>query len=402
MADTVVTGPRGAEGLVATNVYRDIDKLLLKLEPFQVPLSSWLMLSKKKSKPVDSPYAKFEWYEANYFPDATAVTAAITLTGATLILTASNVTNKSIFGLKDIVLMEETGEEGYVSSVTGGGGSDVIITHLDGTTTLTALADTTCVIRIIGKRVFDYDGRTDEKSVQEVNYYNYLNIFREFVQTAGRQLAGKNYTDGVSHKDRVNQKVEEIRLQIERYFIYGNQRGYKASGNNRATWGYGLDGYITTNVETYTGTLTEPVWRAFLKTTMSKGTNKKLYMGGTDQMDDIEMFMRDYYQVVQTPKEFGLFKEFGASAETYRMFNGTVTLVWNPQLNYKASNSGYVLEEKNIGLRHMADEPGKGSRKFRIRTNTQDPDADGMETEILADVGLELKQEPTHGKISQA
>lgn len=399
MADTVVTGPRGAEKIVSTNAYRDIDAVLMKLEPFQTPLSSWLIISKKKSKKVDSPYAKFEWYEQNFFPDYTTVSAAISLTGATLVLTASNVGNYEVFGLKDLCLIEETGEMAYVSSVTAS--TNAILTHIDGSTSLTALSDTTKVIRIIGKRVYDYDGRTDEKSIQEVNYYNYLNIFREFVQTAGRQLAGKYYTDGVSHKDRVEQKVQEIRLQIERYFLYGNARGYKASGNNRATWGYGLPGYITTNVETYTGSLTEPTWRGFVKTTMQKGTNRKMFMGGTDIMDDIEMFMRDYYTLTQNPKEMALFDEFGASAKTYRMFSGTVTLVWNPQLNNKASNSGFLLEEKNIMLRHMADEPGKGSRKFRIRTNTQDPDTDGMETEVLADVGLQLKQEPTHGWIYQ-
>jgi hypothetical protein len=228
----------------------------------------------------------------------------------------------SIFGLKDIVLLEENNEMAYVDSVTGGGGSDIILKAMDGTTSLTALSSTAYNIRIIGKRVFEYDGRTNEKSIQEVNVYNYLNEFREFIQTSGRAIAGKTYTDGTSHEDRVKQKLQELRLQIERYFFFGRERGYKASGNNRATWGYGLDGFITSNVNTYSGALTEPVFRSHLKEVFLTGSNTKLHLCGIDQMDNIEWFMRDYYQVVQTPKELGLFEEFGCSPKTYRMLPG--------------------------------------------------------------------------------
>lgn len=396
MADTIKTGVRGGEALLSTNVYRDIDLVLKKIKPYQTPLSSWLLLSKRKSTKVLSPYAKFEWYEQKFFPHQTKVTAAIALTGATLILTSSNVDEETIFGLKDIVLIEETNEMAYVSSVTGGGGADVILTAMDGTTSLTALTSTDYYIRIIGKRVFDYDGRTDGKEIQEVNVYNYLNEFREFIQTGGRQIAGKMYTDQLTHEDRVQQKVQEMRLIIERYFFFGRERSYKASGNNRATWGYGLDGFITTNVNTYSGALTEPVFRAHLKEVFLTGSNTKLHLCGIDQMDEIEWFMRDYYQVVQTPKELGLFEEFGCTPKTYRMFAGTVTLVWDPILDGTMTNRGYTLDEENIKLRHMNDDD-KGSRKFRIRSNTQDPDVDGKETEILFDVGLQVEKETESG-----
>ena len=80
------------------------------------------------------------------------------------------------------------------------------------------------------------------------------------------------------------------------------------------------------------------------------------------------------------------------------MFSGTVTLVWNPVLDGNATYSGYTIDEENVMLRHMANDE-KGSRKFRIRSNTQNPDINGSETEILSDVGLQVEHECTHGKL---
>lgn len=403
MSETIKTGTIGTGALLTTNVKPDIDKFLKLLEPYNRPLLNFLLLSKRKSKPVYSQYAKFEWFEKHFMPRSTTVSAAIALTGITLVLTSSNVAQKEIFGLYDIVIIEETSEMAYVSSVIAGGGSDVVLTHMDGTTTLTALTSTSNNIRIIGKRVFEYAGRTDYKTTQEVNVYNYLNEFREFVSTSGRAEAGEAYTDGLSHDERVEQRIKELQLQIETYFFFANARGYATSGNTRTTWGYGLDGYLTTNVKSYSGALTEPAWRNYLKPVMKSGSksgsaNNKIHFANSDQMDEIETIMKDYYQLIQTPKDISLFNEFGASVKTYRMYSGTVSLVWDPVLDDMTNAGGYTLDEANITLRHMAPDK-KGSRKFRVRTNTQNNDVDGTETEILFDLGLQCEHETTHGKL---
>lgn len=402
MSNVIETGVIGTGALLAANVKPDIDQYLKLLEPYQKPFANFLLLSKKKSKVVTNPYAKFSWFEQQFYPSNTSVKAAISLTGVTLVLTTSNVTDPSIFGLKDIVICEETNQMAYVSSVTAGGGSDVVLTHMDGSTTLTAL--TTGVgynIRVIGTRTFEYDGRTDYKSLQEVEVYNYLNEFKRYVTTSGRQQAGKAWTDGKTHAERVAQKTKEMQLEIERYLFFANARGYATSGNNRTTWGYGLDGYLSSNVTPYTGAVTEAQWRGYLQPVMEKGSGKKVHFCGSNQMNELEMLMRDYLQMQLTPKSLAIFEEFGASYKTYRMFSGTVTLVWDPVLDGQASNSGYTLDEEYVMMRYMdADE--KGSRKFRVRSNTQDPDSNGSETEILSDVAIQLEHESAHGKFYKA
>jgi len=49
-------------------------------------------------------------------------------------------------------------------------------------------------------------------------------------------------------------------------------------------------------------------------------------------------------------------------------------------------------------LRYMADDK-KGSRKFRVRSNTQDNDTNGTETEILMDIAVQVEFEKSHGKL---
>lgn len=402
MADVIKTGVIGTEALLSTNVKPDVEQVLKVLEPYRKPFSSWLFLNKRKSKVVNSQYAKFEWFEQHFYPHLTNVTAAISLTGATLILSASNVGNKDIFNLYDTVIIDETSQMAYVSSVTGGGGADIILTHMDGSSSLTALTSGTGNIRIIGTRVFGYHGRIESKQLQEVNVYNYLNEFVRYVKTDGRQEAGQAYTDGEDHTGRVQRKIKEMQLEIERYFWWANNRGYATSGNTRTTYGYGIDGYLSTNVEPYTGAVTEDGFRGYLRTVMMKGSGKKVHFANSYQMEDIEKFINDKYTIMQAPKEMSTFAEFGATAKTFRIFSGTVTLVWDPVLDDTngTKGAGYTLDEENVLMRYMA--PDKvGSRKMSVRTTT-DPDVRGTETEILFDVGIELDHESTHGKYYQS
>ncbi len=400
MADVIKTGVIGTDALLSTNVKPDIDEVLKVLEPYQKPFTSWLFLSKKKSKPVYSQYAKFEWFEKHFYPHYTNVAAAISLTGTTLVLTSSNVGNKDIFGLYDIVLIEEGSQMAYVSSVTGGAGSDVILTHIDGSTTLVALADTTRNIKIIGTRTFEYGGRIDAKQLQEVNVYNYLNEFKRFVTTSGRQQAGQAWTDGLTHKDRVKQKINEMQLEVERYFFKSNSRGYATSGNTRTTWGYGLDGYLSTNVKSYSGVLSIDTFRSFAKAVLSQGSNKKVLFAGPDMMEDIDAFLKSYYSILQTPKELSVIQDFGGTIQTIRIFSGTISIVYDPVLDGSDLGTGYCVDEQYVTLRHMAPDD-LGPRKFDVRTTTN-PDQRGTETEVLMDVGLQLEQEVTHGKLYKA
>ena len=396
----MITGVRGTEALLAANLMPDIDRKLLMIDAYQYPLSSWLFLSKKKSKVVKNAYAKFEHFEREALPHLLTVDVAITAS-TTLTLTTTNITsNLGALNLNDIVQIEETGEMAYCSSVTGGGGSDKILTEIAGGSLTSVSAGTN--IRIIGNLNYEYGARQSAKTVQEVNYYNYLNIFKYNIVTSGRQEAGEYYTDGMTHDELVEQRLKEARGEVERYFWFAPSRGYKTSGNERATYGYGIEPRITTNVSPYTGALTEAQLRAHLKKVFRKtgtiGSNRKIHFCGENQMEDIEKFINDKYELRQSPGDANaVFKEIGAEAKSFRMFSGVVTFVWNPIFDGKYVDYGFTIDEESVMLRHMNNDK-KGSRKFRMRETTPDS-YDGTETELLFDVGIDLYGEMFNGKL---
>lgn len=395
----IITGVRGTDALVAANIQPDIDRQLLKIDAYQYPLSSWLFLSKKRSKVCNNAYGKFSHFEKEALQHLAKVTANITAS-TTLTLTSSNVDSKAQFNLDDYVQIEETGEMAYVSSVTGGGGTDVVLTNIEGGSLTSVSSDT--YLRIIGNRNFEYGGRKSAKTVKEVEYYNYCNIFKYYINTSGRQQAGKYYTDGQTHDELVEQRLKEARAEIERYFWFAPKRGYATSGNERATYGMGIEARITTNVSSYQGALTEPILRSYLKNVFRRsgnlGSNRKIHFCGEDQMDDIEKMFKDKYQLEQSPGDANaVFKEIGLGVKSYRMFAGVVSFVYNPIFDGKYKSYGFTLDEETVLLRHMGNDK-HGSRKFRRRA-TQDPDIDGEETEMLFDVGIQLKGEMMSGKL---
>ena len=398
MAITTKTGALGTAGLLSANVKPDILDVLKVLEPYKTPLFSWLFLSAKKSKVVRNAYAKFSHMEKEFLPNLLPVAVNIVPVTTTAGLTDTNVPAIGALSLSDIVFLEGTNEMAYVSAVTSE--TDKTLTSLSGSN-LTNPIPSGSNIRILGKYVFEYHGRIDYKSTQEVEVSNYLNEFVAYVQTSGRQEAGEYWTDGMSHDERVEQRIKELKLEAEQYMWFSNATpAYSGSGNLATTYGKGVNGFVTTNVNSYTTALTEPVFRAHLKTVHRLGSNKKIHFCGEEQMEDIENFMQDYYQVTQTG-DSSFFNEIGLEAKTFRTFGGLTTIVWNPMFDGKFVDYGWTLDEENIMLRYMGDDK-KGSRKFRVRSNTQDNDTNGTETEILMDVAVQVMFEKSHGRLNIA
>ena len=392
----IIQAVLGTDAIESTNVKRDIDTMMKIIEPYQTPLFSWLFLQDRNSSKVTSRYAKYEWYEKEFLPHLEKLVSSVTESSGLTFTKTTYLVSIDQFNVNDIVLFEETDEMGYVASINA---TTLVIQHIDGSSTLSDLTDTDAFLRIIGKRVFEYHGRLEARTVKEVQKHNFLNEFPAYITTSGRYEAGEAETDGTSHDELVEQRFRELKKEIEHYMWFAQSKGFVTSGNERATWGEGVDGILSTNVNAYAGTLTETQFRNHIKAVLkSGGTNRKLHFAGTDQMDDIETFMNQKYSLMQNPKELSMFEEFGLVAKTYRMFSGIISLIWNPLFDGKYENTGYTLDIENVKMRYMANDK-KGSRKGRIRPNTQDNDKNGTETEILFDVGLQLEKQVTHGKL---
>jgi len=397
--NAIITGRRSSDnGVVSTNKKPDIDTVLKRLEPYQTPMMQWLFFSNKASKEVRNKDGKYEWYETEYLPHQGTVSAAVTAS-TTLTLTSSNFSSISIFQLYDVVYIEETDEQAYVSSVTAGGGSDVVLSHIDGSSSLTSLASTGAYIKIVGAAQLEYTTPIISNTVQEVNKYAYLQKFLGGIATTGRDEAGDAYTDGTDHAAQVQVKMAEMKIMYERAFIYNLTTGRYGSGVNARTWTKGMLGYVSSNVTDNYGTLTETIWDNYLSDVLSKGSNHKLHLCGKGQLGDINKIFKD-----KTTLSANIETEYGVTIQKYRHGQGFVDIAWDPVLDGKFVDWGITidigLKGKPTRARHMANDK-QGSRKFRIQANVQTPGADSSQTQLLADLGFEYPQEETAGVLSK-
>lgn len=388
----VISGARGVGALLSANVKPDVDNQLKVLEPYQTPVLTWLMFINENSKVCTNKYGKFTWFEDAFFPHQTTVTS---ISGGSASEDAITVGDSTIFNTGDLCLIEATGDMVYVDSVAGG---NVDITYIDGSTSITAASSG--YIKIIGSRNLDYTSTAlrTAMTTKEVENYNYLNTFVDFITTSEREEAGEAYTDGVDHDGLLEKRIKELKLEVERWLVMSNSRGAVTSGNEQFTYGYGIDGRITTNVSSYVGILDEDTFDDYLKDTLKLGVNRKLHIAGTEQMNEIHKFMKERYTLQQTPGQKAVWNEYGIDAPTYRVFNGTVTLLWNPVMDGKFENYGYTIDEESVMLRFAGASRKNGPRKFRVRDIDVGRNT-GSETEILFDVGLQMDNESKSAKL---
>ncbi|RMG43486.1 MAG: hypothetical protein D6732_00050 [Methanobacteriota archaeon] len=388
----VVSGEITSVNALAANQMPDVDRVLYLLKPYQTPIFNWLYFSQgaNKSEKIINSSAKFSWFEDEFYPHQTSLT---TLGGGASSTTTITVGDSSIFNDGDILFVEATDQLLYVSST-----STLTFATLDGSN-ITAVSSGTDNIKIIGSRNHEYATARTAVSTKEVEKYNYAQIFSETVATSGRYQAGDKYTNGKSHKDQVKKKIEEMKFQVERNLIMSTERGSVTdSSKYRFTYGYGLLGFISTNVSTYTaGSLTETSVDNHFKAVFAKGSKFKKHFAGADQIQELNNIVKAKYQVIETANT----KEYGASLGKYITPFGVVELLWDPVLDGKFADYGFTLDSDNVKLRYMANDE-KGSRKFRVEPNVQTPGTDGKESKILMDLGLQVTNEETCGILKAA
>lgn len=388
---SVLSGVNSSMNSVAANQLPDIEKVLARLEPYRTPFVQFLFFSNRKSKEVINQNAKFSWFEDKFAPHQTTNKQAITALGtpATITLTSSNTNDLTIFSTDDIVLIEETNQLAYVSVKNA---SQVVLTHIDGTTPLISLQSEGSFLKIIGSRNSEYSGVRSSPRNAEVELYNYLNIFSDSVASTGRFQAGKNWTDGVDHAALVAKKIAELKFQIERYFLFATHQGYATVGNYRTTWGHGFLGRISTNVNSYSSTLDEDTLDDHLREVFAQGSGRRLHMCGSGQLMELNKIIKSRYELNPNP----VTTIYGVNLNQYITPFGIIDIVWNPVMDGKFANYGFTVDVENVRLRYMAPDK-KGSRKFRIERGVETPGVDGTTDKILFDVGVEIKHEATHG-----
>lgn len=396
----VVSTVRSSATALAANTKPDIDSVLRLIKPYQTPLMQWLFFSNKQSKVVLNKNSKFSWFEDEYLPHQTTVTAAVNLTSTYYLnLTSSNCANVSFFKLYDLVYIEANDELAFVSTVTSS--TDITLTKVHATipTALTAIAagDIGSYVKIVGSWNLENNEKTTSLTTQEVEVYNYCTIFNEGIGSTGRDQAGENYTDGKTHDEEVMKKMEEMKLMYERNFLFSNVAATTGTTTaTKKTIGKGLKGFFTSNAVSYAGAISEVGLDNFFSQIFAKGSQNRTFVVGNNLFNGIAKIAKDkqgsFPSVIDS--------SYGGRVNTYIHGMGDVKIVRDSLMDGKFANAGFIYQEDQIIPRHMGNDK-KGSRKFRIEANVETPGADRTETKLLADIGLQVNNQELGGFLYQ-
>jgi len=390
---TIHTGPQSSYNQLAANQMPDIDRMLYLIKPYQTEMFQKLFFSQgKKQQAVTNQNGKFSVIEDEHVPHQTTVT---NIAGGAANEDAATFGDKTWMQESDILLVEATEQIVYIDSITGG---DIDITSLTGGN---ITACTSGYVKKVGSFVHEYSGVRTFVHTQEVEVLNYLTIFSEAVASTGRQQAGETYTNGMTHKDQVRKKVEEMKLMYERNFKFsthaytGTTTG--ADGNTyRVTVGKGFLGFITTNRKDYT-ILNEAAFDEYFGVVFAKGNKVKDHYSGTNQSIAINKIIKDKYEVPADK----IVTKYGVDLLQYVLPMGTINLHWDQQMDGKFVDFGFTVDWEVIKMRYMANDDS-GSRKFRMEENVQTPGTDGKVTKLLADIGIQIPNEILHGILEKA
>lgn len=396
----VVSTVRSSATALAANTKPDIDSVLRLIKPYQTPLMQWLFFSNKQSKVVLNKNSKFSWFEDEYLPHQTTVTAAVNLTSTYYLnLTSSNCADVSFFKLYDLVYIEANDELAFVSTVTSP--TDITLTKVHATipTALTAIAagDIGSYVKIVGSWNLENNEKTTSLTTQEVEVYNYCTIFNEGIGSTGRDQAGEDYTDGKTHDEEVMKKMEEMKLMYERNFLFSNVAATTGTTTaTKKTIGKGLKGFFTSNAVSYAGPISEVALDNFFSQVFAKGSQNRTFVVGNNLFNGIAKIAKDkqgsFPSVIDS--------SYGGRVNTYIHGMGDVKIVRNSLMDGKFANAGFIYQEDQIIPRHMGNDK-KGSRKFRIEANVETPGADRTETKLLADIGLQVNNQELGGFLYQ-
>jgi hypothetical protein len=396
----VVSTVRSSATALAANTKPDIDSVLRLIKPYQTPLMQWLFFSNKQSKVVLNKNSKFSWFEDEYLPHQTTVTAAVNLTSTYYLnLTSSNCADVSFFKLYDLVYIEANDELAFVSTVTSS--TDITLTKVHATipTALTAIAagDIGSYVKIVGSWNLENNEKTTSLTTQEVEVYNYCTIFNEGIGSTGRDQAGENYTDGKTHDEEVMKKMEEMKLMYERNFLFSNVAATTGTTTaTKKTIGKGLKGFFTSNAVSYAGAISEVGLDNFFSQVFAKGSQNRTFVVGNNLFNGIAKIAKDkqgsFPSVIDS--------SYGGRVNTYIHGMGDVKIVRDSLMDGKFANAGFIYQEDQIIPRHMGNDK-KGSRKFRIEANVETPGADRTETKLLADIGLQVNNQELGGFLYQ-
>jgi hypothetical protein len=352
-----------------------MDPVIKQLEPDDAPFT--VMLSQVSSRPAKSQ--KVEWLSDQLVPRLTTLAAAV-LIGDTTITVATG--TGAYFRPNDILRLAN-GENVKVVSIA----TDVItVIRSIGSVAASAVSTATDVIKI-GNASSEGATLGDIRMTQQVANYNYCQIQRDPLGFTNTLIQSDLY-GGNEPQYEAKKKMMEHRRQIENTLFFG-QRDL-ATGASPTGFCGGLADFISSNITTVGGNLSESGFATFLRTGFRYGSRNKVLFASPLVVSALSSFPQGKLALPSSDV-----KSYGVSLMEYRGANGgTVKIV------EKRDWLDFSTASNQIGswavLVDMDDVVMRPLRKTVLLPNRQAPDRDSTIQEYLTEFSLQVGVEQNH------
>lgn len=384
---TMLTGVVDDADILSNQRVVDMSPTIAQLEPDEAPLTTMLQKVSKRS----AYSQKVEWLSDELVPRLTTLAASVAsaVTGAATTLSVATDTG-TYFRAGDVVRIATTGENCYVTSVSA---NSVAVTRAIGgslgASALSAISGGDLIK--VGNAAAEGATLGTLLQTKKVANYNYAQIQRDPWGFTNTLVASKLY-GGPEPANEAKKKLIEHKRQLENSLFWG-KRDLNTGGSTPVGYVGGLFDYISSNITTVSGTLTESVMETFLRTAFRYGSQNKVMFVSPLVASALSSFAMGKLALpsVDTNK-------YGVSLGQYQSASGAVIqiMIKRDWLDFQTGSNQYggigvVVDMDDVTMRPLRDTVLKPDRQAN--------DEDSVKQEYLTEWSFEIGQEKKHAII---
>jgi len=378
---TILSGVVDDADILSNQRVVDMSPTIAQLEPDEAPLTT--MLQKTATRSAYSQ--KVEWLSDELMPRLTTLAASATSADTAISVATGTGT---YFRAGDVVRFATTGENASVSAVSA---NTIYVTRALGGVTALSAASGIDLVKIGNAAA---EGATLGTLVQtkKVANYNYAQIQRDPFGFTNTLVASKLY-GGPEPANEAKKKLIEHKRQLENTMFWG-VRDLNTSGGAPIGYCGGLYQYVTSNVTSGVGTLTESVFETFLRKAFRYGSQNKVMFCSPLVASALSSFP----QSKLAPPAPSI-DTYGVSLSTYQSASGAKVqiMVKRDWYDFQSTGNQYggigvVVDMEDVTMRPLRDTVLKPDRQAN--------DEDSVKQEYLTEWSLEIGLEKKHAIIS--
>ena len=382
---TILTGVVDDADILSNQRVVDMSPTIAMLEPDEAPLTTMLQKTSKRA----AYSQKVEWLSDELVPRLTTLAASAT-SAATALSVATG--TGQYFRPGDVIRISTTGENCAISAVTGDT-LNLVSRTLGGTSGVTSISAASGVDVIkVGNAAAE--GATLGTLIQtkKVANFNYAQIQRDPWGFTNTLVASKLY-GGPEPANEAKKKLIEHKRQLENSLFWG-VRDLITTGTAPIGYVGGIYQYVTSNLTSSVGSLTESIFETFLRKAFRYGSQNKVMFCSPIVASALSSFP----QGKLAPPSPSI-DTFGVSLSKYQSASGAMVdiAIKRDWYDFQTTGNQYggigvVVDMDDITMRPLRDTVLKPDRQAN--------DEDSIKQEYLTEWSLELGLEKKHAIIS--